>query len=365
MNNLLLCATDAGGARNLAPLLESIKKRKLQTILITKKNLLYLFNLQGVDVLDSESIDFSLINELIIKINPIAIICGTTRYISIDRLLIGEARKKGIKTVVVLDEWFNYRIRFEDEKEHLVYLPDIIAVMDKKAKEDAIKENIPGNLIYITGSPSLTNLTNKAEEFVKNPPIKPSFLQSSKSLPIFTFISETHAEDYGSKKGEKGPLGPYLGYTEQSVKNDIMTTFIKINKKCVVVEKLHPSSKEEESDYIYNGKIRWIKIKKTDLWSLFWYSKAIIGMRSMALLESIILNRPTISYQPGLLVEDKCTAVNIGLIEKVSTPSDLEQWLINQFNKQEDQKKRNINRYPFAKKDASKKVIDLALKLSR
>jgi uncharacterized protein YunC (DUF1805 family) len=362
MNKILLCATDAGGARNLAPLLRVIKKQKLSTILITSKDLIYLFDLKNTELIDSKNVDFSKINDLLIEIKPIAIICGTTRYVAIDRLLIVAGRKKGINTVVVLDEWFNYRIRFLDEHGELVYLPDAITIMDKKAKEDAVKEGIPGHLCYITGSPSLAALTDRAEDFVKNPPNLPNFLQSNQSLPIFTFISETHAEDYGSKKGEHGPLGPYLGYTEHSVKNDILEIFKKINKPCVVVEKLHPSSKEEDLDFTYNKIIRWIRIKKTNLWSLFWHSEAIIGMRSMALLEAIIFNRPTISYQPDLLVEDKCTAVSLGLVKKLSTPSELEQWLRNQFDKPQDHKKRNINRYPFARKEASKKVVNLAIK---
>jgi len=362
MNKILLCATDAGGARNLAPLLRVIKKQKLLPILITSNDLIYLFDLQDIQVIDSDNEDFSTLSFFLTKTKPIAIICGTTRYVSIDRLLIAAGRKKGINTVVVLDEWFNYRIRFVDEHDKLTYLPDAIATMDKKAKEDAIKEGIPKHLCYITGSPSLAELTNRAEEFAKNPPNLPNFLQSNQSLPIFTFISETHAADYGSKEGEHGPLGQYLGYTENSVKNDILAIFKKINRPCIVVEKLHPSSKEEDLELTYNEIIRWITIKKTDLWSLFWHSKAIIGMRSMALLEATIFNRPTISYQPGLLVEDKCTAVSLGLVQKLSTPSELEQWLRNQFDKPYDRKKRNINRYPFAKKEASKKVVDLAIK---
>jgi len=362
MNKILLCATDAGGARNLAPLLRIIKKQKQSSILITSKDLIYLFDLKETELIDSKTMDFSTINDLLTKIKPKAIICGTTRYISLDRLLIAAGRKKGINTVVVLDEWFNYRIRFVDEYGKLAYLPDAIATMDKKAKEDAIKEGIPGNLCYITGSPSLADLTNRTEEFVKNPPDLPNYLSSNQSIPIFTFISETHTVDYGLKEGEHGPLGPYLGYTEHSVKNDILAIFKKINKPCIVIEKLHPSSKEEDLELTYNEIIRWIRIKKIDLWSLFWHSKAIIGMRSMALLEATIFNRPTISYQPGLLVEDKCTAVSLGLVEKLSSQSELEQWLRNQFDKPNNHKKRHINRYPFAKKEASKKVVDLAIK---
>ena len=363
MNNVLLCATDAGGARNLAPLLKVIKKRGYQSYLVTSKNMTGLFDLQYANLIDASSIDISAnsVKKLIESVEPTAIICGTTRYMSIDRLLISEGKKKDIRTVVVLDEWFNHRLRFENEKGELVFLPDAIACMDENAKKGAVEEGIPEELCFITGSPSLTDLTNRAEAFIKKPGPLPDFLKTKKSTPIFTFMSQPFTADYGSKKGEHGALGSFLGYTEETVKKDIQNVVKKINKPCIIVEKLHPSSELDDMDYSINENIRWIRIKKTDLWSLYWHSQAVIGMRSMALLESVIFNRPTISYQPGLLAKDTCTAVVFGLAKKLSKPDELEKWLNNQFNKSVGKDKRSINRYPFTRKDSIDNVVSLAI----
>jgi len=360
MENVLLCATNAGGARNVAPLLKEVKKRGLNPILITSKDMKQFFNFKNLKVIETTSEDTNAAN-YINQFNPKAIICGATRYPSIDRLLIREGKKNKIKTTVALDEWYNYRIRFENQKEELEFLPDIIACMDEKAKEEAVSEGIPKQLCYVTGSPSLSDLTDKAEDFIKNPRPIPDFLVSSQSEPIFTYLSETFTIDYGSKKGDVGLLGPFLGYTEETVKKDIITILKDINIPCTVVEKLHPSSKLENKETKINENINWIRIKKTDLWSLFWYSNAVIGMRSMALLESKIFNRPTISYQPGLIVKDISTAVKFGFVEKLSEKNELKTWLENQFEKYKKQDKRSINRYPFARKDASENVVNLTI----
>jgi hypothetical protein len=363
MNNVLLCATDAGGARNLAPLLKVIKKRGYQPVLVTPKYMTGLFDSQYVKLIDSSHIEISSgsVKKLVDSVKPTAIICGTTRYISIDRLLISEGKKKSIQTVVVLDEWFNHRLRFENEKGELEFLPDAIACMDEKAKKGAIEEGIPEGLCFITGSPSLTDLTNRAEGFVKKPCPMPDFLKIKKPTPILTFLSQPFTKDYGSKKGEHGSLGSFIGYTEETVKNDIKNVVKKINKPCIIVEKLHPSSELDDHSYSINENIKWIRIKKTNLWSLYWHSQAVIGMRSMAILESAIFNRPTISYQPGLLVKDTCTAVVFGLVKKLSTPIGLEKWLNNQFNKSVGKDKRSINRYPFAREDSIDNVVSLAI----
>lgn len=364
MENVLLCATDAGGARNAAPLLEEIKNRGYQPVLITSKKMMNLFNLDSVNVINSESIDLSTdsVIQLIETIKPLAIISGTTRYNSIDRLSTSIGKKRGIRTVVVLDEWFNYHLRFRNNHNELVYLPDAIAAMDEMAIQGAVKEEIPENILYKTGSPSLADLTTRAETFIEKPPDIPEFLKDEKSVPIFTYLSELHSVNFGTKKGEKGPLGPFLGYTENTVKEDIMSVLMEINKPCTAIEKLHPSSELNDEKVTFDKIISWVRVKKTNLWPLFWYSDAVIGMKSMALLEARILNVPAVSYQPGLLVENTCTAVKLGLVKRLSTFEELRNWLRYQFDKFEESKKRIINRFPFAREDAAQRVVDLAIK---
>lgn len=363
MRKLLLSATDAGGARNLAPLVGVIKEQGYYPVLVTSRDMLPLFNIQDIEVIKSDSVDSESAGRLLNSIEPIAIICGTTRYMGAERFLIAAAKKLRIRSVVVLDEWFNYRIRFENEAGEVANLPDVITVMDELAKKEAVEEGLPAESCYITGSPALASLTSQAEHFVGSRPDIPVFLQSNHVRPVITFISETHAADYGSKPGERGPLGPYIGYTEDSVREDIFTILKRIDQPCVLVEKLHPAAKETDLSLPNHPKIRWLRITKTNLWALMWHTDLVIGMRSMALVEARILGRSAVSYQPGLIGIDHCTAARLGLVSKLSTPPELEQWCREQFTKVHAQGERLINRFPFARKDAAEKIVELTLNL--
>lgn len=358
---IMLCATDAGGVRNIVPLIKVIDSRGFTSTMVTSQDMAKSFNLGDISVVKSNDTDRESMEKLLSDTKPSAIICGTTRYISAERHLISAAGKAGIGSVAVMDEWFNYRVRFEDETGKLAYLPDAVAVMDELARKEAIDEGIPPELCHVTGSPSLSSLVSQSRKFRDEPPAIPNFLHPDSPRPIITFISETHAADYGSKPGESGPMGPYLGYTESSVREDILKVLGDMCQPCTFVEKLHPSAPEEESIKTPGGGINWIKEKGTDLWALLWHSDAVIGMRSMALLEASILGQSVASYQPRLVGMDYCSAVRLGLVPKISNPSELEQWLRRQLVDSDEKPSTTLRDFTFAPEDAAERVVELAL----
>lgn len=364
IQKILLCATDAGGARNLSPLVKAIKSRHYQPVLVTSPEMLGMFDSEGVEFVAAGEITPESADSFLDSLMPAAVICGTSRYLGPERFLVTAGRKPGIGTVVVLDEWFNYRMRFENETGRLAYLPDAIAAMDEMAKQEATKEGLPKERIHITGSPALAALTDRAERFATSPPGMLPFLRSVGSTPVITFLSETHAADYGAKPGECGSMGSYLGYTENTARDDILSMLKNIDQPCTFVEKLHPGAQTEDADRMHNDKIRWITVKQTDLWPLLWHSKAVIGMRSMALLEASILGRPAVSYQPGLLGADQCTAVRLGLLSRLSAAAELESWCRAQLAGSELRPEVGVRRFPFAGKDAPERVVGLALTIS-
>ncbi len=358
---ILLCATDAGGARNISPLIGRLQRREYQPVLVTSPEMLGLFDTGGVETIESNKITPESVENFLNTLMPVVIICGTSRYVSPERLLVAAGGKLGIGTVVVLDEWSNYRVRFENEIKQLVYLPDAIAAMDELAKEEAIKEGLPKERIHITGSPSLATLTDHAKRFATNPPDIPQFLPGTHNDAVITFLSETYAADYGSKPGECGPMGSYLGFTEYTVREDILSVLKNLDQPCTFVEKLHPSAQEDDSDTLFTERIRWLRVKKVDLWPLLWHSQTIIGMRSMALLEALILGQPAVSYQPVSSGKEYCSAVRLGLAPRLSTTTELEKWCRIQLAGSEVRPEGKIKRFPFARRDAPEKVIDLAL----
>lgn len=337
---ILLCASDTGAARNLAVLAEEARARNLPMVIETPD-----IRNQRDAVLYLESM------------RPATLICGTTRYESPDRFLIMAAKQLKIRSMVILDEWFNYAFRFGKGAGGLEYLPDIICCQDQRAKREAIAEGIPASALFVTGSIYLTGLMHQAKGFLKNQPPAPDFI-SDLSVPVITFLSETHAADYGEAAGETGPLGKFIGYSQYSVRNDISNVLKEINKPCMVAEKLHPG---DENTYTPLGSriFDWVIIRQAQLWPLLWHSDLVIGMRSMALLEAAILGCCAVSYQPGLIGPELCTAARFDLIEGIYDKEGFAGWIRANMGKRPQGEHAPLRKFDFTRDDVLKNILDL------
>ena len=359
---VLLCATDAGGVRNLSPLLPALAQRSLTPMLITRRDLRYLLGEDAhsaEQIIDHIKIRIDELPVLLTDISPLALILGTARYGRHERELICLGKLFGIRTVVMLDEWFEYRERFMDPSNgRLTYLPDAIAVQDEQALNEATDQGIPPHLCVITGSPALMRLTNKALHMKKKPPVMPAFLSKASQGPVVTFISETHSKDYGNHPGGRGALGCYIGYTENTVREMIIGSLERINAPVNFVEKLHP---DHRGNYVHesNGPVEKFTIRNCDLWALLWHSDIVIGMQSMALLEAHILGCEVVSYQPDLLGLDTCTAVRLGLIQRLDNKTQLKQWCSSRLTTKSTE--RNFKKLACAHSQAGNNILHLAL----
>ncbi len=360
---LLFCATDSGGCRNIAPLLPIARKKAIDTVLITQRNQLSLFYETGdLGCVIEDKYTKADLSRLLKEIRPQAIICGTTRYQSPERLLTSMGREYGIRTIAVLDEWYNYAYRFTNQDTgKMEYLPDVVAVQDRVAKTEAIAEGIPGSACRITGSPALSGLTKIARSFCKSPPDKPRFLSGNAGYPVITFLSETHAADYGTSLYSSGPMGPFIGYTEYTVREAILKLLQSLKTPSLLIEKLHPASADEELDHGWNGNVYWRSIKKAHLWTLMLHSDLIIGMRSMALLEASILGCTAVSFQPDLIGRNQCAAGRLNVVDEVFTIDELGTWVLDKLQGREQDRARKGRTFPFARSDAAERIVDLAL----
>lgn len=299
---ILSCATDAGGARNIGQILSCLTIQSNITLLGARTTVPIFVEL-GLDVhLCSEQIlKDDEIKRLIAETRANLILVGATRFFSLDRRLVQAAKMLKVTSVVILDEWYYYANRFLDSKGEMTCLPDIICCQDQLALSEAVDEGVPEAQLKVTGSPALSALWNKRELFEKMTPPEPECLRGL-VMPRILFLSETHAADYGEDE-HGGLLGPFLGYTEETVALDLLRALHELNETCSVVEKLHPAA---DPSYVrsipefYGSKVTWKSIVHGPLHELIWHSDLVIGMRSMALVEAALLGKPTVSYQPGL-----------------------------------------------------------------
>ena len=85
--------------------------------------------------------------------------------IDLEKLFLGAARRLGVPALAVLDFWSNYRQRFSDQRDNLIYLPDRIAVMDEHARTEMIAEGFAPELLSVTGQPAFDALEPAQQRF--------------------------------------------------------------------------------------------------------------------------------------------------------------------------------------------------------
>ena len=354
--HVLVCATDAGGARNLAAVVKAAGDAARFSVFGGDSTIM-IFTEQGIE--------YAVLNEapdtLMIREAPDFYLYGRTRLASDDRRLAGAAKRHGVPSTLVLDEWYYYRQSVLDEAGRAAFIPDHICCPDDLARDEATKEGLPEDRLVVTGSPALADLADQIESFVKTPPPVPGFLDDDYPRPLVLFLSETHAVDFGDKPGESGPMGPFLGYSENSVRKDIMSILSELDRPCTVVEKLHPGDTKIGQARPGASKVNWVQAGDVPLWPLMWHSDLVISMRSMGLLEAALMGKRAISYQPDLIGKDICTAARKGLVDKGRGRDGLAEWLQKHWDADGRGAPRSIPRPDFAAPTAARQVLAVAL----
>jgi hypothetical protein len=356
---VLLCATDAGGAANLAPLVPPLREFGAEVFVITSRKLAPRFDLSRTRLMmDINPDQTAAVAE---NIEPAAVILGTTRYDSPDRRLPAIAVSRGVRSVAVLDECYLYRARFENASGRVEAWPDAITVWDTASRDEAVADGIPAERLWVTGSPALADLVRAIRTTDGHSPQRPSFLAAKTDRRVVTFLSETLLADYGSSPDHDGPLGPFIGYTEHSVLRTIVELLAALNLPIDLVEKRHPADDVPLPPARSVGQLHVQTVRDEPLWPLLWHSDVVVGMRSMALLEAALVGVPAMSFQPSLLGRERCTAVRFGLVPRASTTQELNQWLTDAIDHSPGEHRPPAAANTFAPPDAAQRIAALAL----
>ena len=338
---ILLFARDPGGANTIFPLVKPLKQKGYQVLVYGKDYALKKFSQNKIK---AKKIDATLkkirpdtINQFLQKTNPDFIITGTSAIDMTEKYLWQESEKLGIPSFAILDQWMNYGIRFSKygannikkyllDKKHQ-YLPTRILVMDKTAKKEMIEIGIPKDKIIISGQPYFEHLRNKnispkTLKLIKNT------MNIQKDDYIVTFASEPLLLTFNNKLTDK----PHLGYNEISIFKELYSVLSKValktTKNIKLIIKIHP--RENTKYYLKTmAEIEKSKIKiffdlNNDSQELIQISNIVCGMSSMFLIESILLDKPTISIQIGLKGINPLILCQMNLMKSCLTTDDLE-----------------------------------------
>ena len=293
---ILFCAEDYGGVKSLFPIYLYLKKSHACKFFVKKKFTCEITNIKITPTCKDQLISG------IKNFSPNVIFLGTSSgKKSIDKVALNFCQDKKIKKIIVFDEWYDYKKRLIYRNK--ILLADIFIVNNKEALKIAVKEGLRSTKIMPICQFHLSNLFY-------------NYKKKLKTKNQILFLSEKII-----KKEKKSIENP--GYTSMEALDDLIAIhkYYKLDSKILI--KKHPSeinknikirkfSHNKYISYIYDYNI--IKYLVA--------SKFVVGMRSMAILESLVLKRNVISYQPNSHFE-RCSAVKLKLIKSISNKESL------------------------------------------
>lgn len=263
-----------------------------------------------LEVLNDEKIDF---DAVVVK-SPADFIgnfdflfTGTSVEHSLEFDLIQLAKDRSIPSLSVIDHWVNYKKRFE--RNGILHWPTIILVNDEIAKEDAIKEGVPQSSIKVFGNPWWHLLLKKAANVSIN----------QKSSNEILFLSDNLHEVWGTSTKE------VLGYDEFKVLQDLID-IARDNFRIKI--RLHPKEKPAKYD-AYKGQVEF---STNDLLGDANRAFAVVGMFTNALIESALVNKRTMRYEPNR----KKNFLPSSLIPEYSIPEQLKNAISGELTNRKD-----------------------------
>jgi len=306
LKKILFCAEDYGSIKSLFPIYIHLK---------TKFNCRFYSNKNFFCEITKKKIKLHNEKEIIQKtkkFSPEVIFSGLGKNID-KKILQIYNNNNDVKKIVVFDEWYyNYKDVTKFRNKYLKI--NSYLVNDKICYNKALREGLDKKKIFITGQFHLSNI----------------FYNFKKKKVNSNNILFLH-EDIKIKKNIKN--NNYPGYDTKQVISDLVSIHSDLNLNSKILIKKHPSTKENFDflkKYFLSNRVKILKNNNVILKHML-SSKYIVGMRSMAILECIVLKLDAISYQPNSSHE-RCSAVNLGYIKSLKRYSSLKKILAGDAN---------------------------------
>jgi hypothetical protein len=248
--------------------------------------------------------------------------------VDLEKKYTAAARQAGIPSLALLDFWTNYTRRFADESGQPTCQPDLIAVMDDRAREEMAIEGFARNRIVITGQPAYDNLAAWRRGFTqeKRARIRESLGANHDDLVVL-FVSQPLASLYGSDTNMQG----HPGYTEWTVLSGLVDAIEQIagRERCHMVLAIRPHPREDALAFkaIRSDLVTVLVAADGESRELVMSSDLVVGMNSALLVEACYLGCAVVSLQPGLRVADALPTNRVGASIPVYRREDIEPML--------------------------------------
>lgn len=232
------------------------------------------------------------------------LITGTSHYAGFEAALWDLARTSGGKSLVVIDAWLNVPTRFTHGR------PDYVGAVDEAQIAELIALGFAREQLIVTGHPWLADLLGRRENILASivPPPRTHAMQ-------ILFVSESIASDVA--QGINLPFG-FTEFDSFALLHQAAAQAASPDRPVELAIKFHPYEDESwfrgrlaELPSVPHLSIRPLERTASPHPWLLW-ADLVTGISSMLLLEAIVLGRPVVSLQPGLIRENTFIATTRG-----------------------------------------------------
>lgn len=279
----------------------------------------------------------------------------------IENRFIRCANQRGVPAIAVMDFWSNYRRRFCDAKDGWMCRPDLVAVMDERARRDMLREGFDEAQLVVTGQPAWDDLAARrlSASVAARAAVRASLGVQDGAL-LVAFLSQPLAKFYESHFGD----ALALGYNERSVCADLLAALrsIATRRGCRVTLVVRPHPREEDSPCPaqVSGGLDVRASREPDPYPLLLAADLVAGMSTALLIDACLLGCITVSLQPGLKGRDALPSNewgwSTGVYERDRIEPVLETLLLSASARSEQEEKLRSIQMP---RDASRSVADL------
>ncbi len=359
---------DPGGANAVAPVIEALRREgrvNVHALAYQQARMQWLKRNLTCEEIPEDMTCIAAAKRLRLS-KALLLLTGTSvNPVELEKQFIAAAHETGIPSLAVLDFWSNYRRRFSDVEDHLVYLPDRIAVMDERARDEMIAVGFEPIRLIITGQPALDDLAKLKTQF--NSKRRHAIIDALSVAPDELFVLFV-SQPMSILNGADAINPHYYGYTEKTVLSSLTAALDQIaeehNQKIALVIRPHPRESDEFLDKLDYHTIRMLVYTEGKAYDLAMAADLVIGMNTILLMEACYLGCITVSIQPGLRLPDPLPTNLWGISRAVYNEGEIkpvvEQMLLDDQVRASAQARLS---YLRPDNDATRRVTDLVYQM--
>lgn len=300
--SVIYSAHDPGGAEAILPVLSALSAQGRRVHGFATGPAYQLCKAHGLPVVDASALSEEELNHQVDVLGARVYLAGTSAGMSVDKRLFKHIQGR-MPSLYVLDFWNNYWQRFSNQAKDFAYLPDVICVMDERAREDMLREGFPEERLVVTGNPHFVHF---ADAISAREEQRQELLFISQPLSALALLPGFAAH----------------GFDEYQVVNDLSNVVAELPPEYMVKIRLHPKEDGNKFNAVLGPRLEIST--ETTLEAALSRAGLIIGMFSPVLIQAAVAGKQVLSYQPEGSTNDPLVTNQLGITRRVSSAKELQ-----------------------------------------